>query len=130
MNRIQLACYALLASTFILATLFVSSVFFRAAAPANGDQPRQVASLFENEAVGAMVINRGLVNVLTAQGVGSDDFIYVLDNKNERLFAYAPDQRGNIKTDLIAALDVKKVMDAYMQKYGQADAGDNRRPGR
>lgn len=111
MTRIHLACYALIASAFVLAALVFSA--------AGRQFDRGPASILDSEALGGMVVSKNLTTVLTAEGVGgSDDFVYILDNKNERLLCYAPSQQGKDTLDLFAGIDVGAEMEKVMKAFG------------
>jgi hypothetical protein len=113
-----MACYALIASAFVLGTLVVSAA---------GQRFDQGPAIFESEALGGMVINKNLTTILTAKGAGTDGLVYVLDNKNERLLCYAPSQTGKDTLDLFATMDVGGRMRQLSEAFGGGDGGGGRR---
>lgn len=120
MNRITMACYALIASAIVLTAMVA------AAASATFSQDTSArSSLLEAEALGGMVVSRDGATMLTAEGAGSDDFVYVM--QGGRLLCYAPSQRGRQNLEPFAVMDVDKQVELYLKKAGQDDG--NRRPG-
>ena len=75
MNSIQVACYALLASAFVLAaTLAVA-----------------LGNRYENQAQAAMVIARENFTIMTARTREQEEALFVLDDANARLLIYRLD---------------------------------------
>ena len=77
MNRLQLACYCLIASAVVLTGLLLSST--------GRILPRAEAEL---------VINKGNLTVLTARSASDEEAMFVLDNVTQRLLVYTLDLRG------------------------------------
>lgn len=119
MTRIQLSCYALIASAVVLSAMVVGAAdrLFARESP-------QSTALLESQAFGGMVVNRDSTTMLTAEGVGTDDFVYVLER--DRLLCYSPSQRGRDILELFAAIDVSERIRLGMQKFGGADNGRGR----
>lgn len=78
MQPIQIACYSLVASAFLLAGLLVFSL---------GGQ-------LENEANANLVISRDTFTLMTAQTRQGEEALFVLDNKSARLLIYRLEMRG------------------------------------
>jgi hypothetical protein len=111
MTRTQLACYALTASAIILAALIVV----------------QVVPRLESPALGQYVLTEDNITLLTTQGIGGNDYIYMLDKRNERLVAYT--QRANGEIERIGLVDLREQFSQGYRRFG-GDQGGNRRPGR
>ncbi len=111
MTRTQLACYALTASAFILAALIVV----------------QVVPRLESPALGQYVLTEDNITLLTTQGIGGNDYIYMLDKRNERLVAYT--QRANGEIERIGLVDLREQFSQGYRRFG-GDQGGDRRPGR
>ena len=75
MNRIQMACYALLASAFVLAGLLFSMVQDRL--PAAKADP--------------MVVARDNFSLMTARTSAQEESLFLLDNQNQRIIVYRVD---------------------------------------
>ncbi len=75
MNRIQLACYGLIASAFVLTAILLV----------------QLDARFTSEADAALVIARENFTLLTARTRQNEEALFVLDNANERLLIYRLD---------------------------------------
>ncbi len=99
MNRIQTACYCLLASAFILTGMLVV----------------RTAGLWESTAQAEMVDSKGAATVLTAEVNNKTEALFVLDSKNETLLAYQfdPNRKQNI---LLAKMDLKATIEAGLPK--------------
>jgi hypothetical protein len=69
MSRIQVACYSLIASAFLLAGLLITQV-----------EP--------NSARGAMVVSEQSFAMMTAQTRPGEEGLFVLDNNTGRLLIY------------------------------------------
>lgn len=82
MNRIQLACYSLIASAFVLSALLVVQI-----------QNRQIA--LDQKAEAAMVINRDTFTIMTAITRKDEEALFVLDNQTQRLMVFKLDQEKN-----------------------------------
>jgi hypothetical protein len=72
MNRIQFACYGLIASAFVLGGLLLVTAQQRLAT-----------------AEGALVVSRDTFTMLTSQARQGDDALFVLDSVNEKLLIYS-----------------------------------------
>jgi len=105
MTRKNLACYVLIASAFVLGGLLTLKVAERIDSPAHAE----------------MVINKDIFTVLTTEGIGGEDFMYMLDNKNERLLCYATDARGRI--ELYAALNVAEWVKRGLAEWERSTGG-------
>jgi len=105
MTRKTLACYALIASAFVLGGLLTLKVAEKIETPARAD----------------MVVNKDIFTVLTTEGIGGGDFIYALDNKNERLLCYNTDARGRI--ELYAALNVAEWVQRGLAEWERSTGG-------
>ena len=105
MTRIALACYALIASAMLLTGILLV----------------QASDHLESKAHAEMVVNKGIYTVLTAKGITNEEYLYLLDNKNEKLLAYAQDSRGRIK--LFGAIDIG---DEFAKGLKAAGADDRR----
>ncbi len=92
MNNIQIACYSLVASAFLLAGLLIFSI---------GGQ-------LENEAEASMVISRDAFTLMTAQTRSNEEALWVLDNRSARLLIYRLELRGAKKgrLELSANIDL------------------------
>jgi len=77
MNRIQLACYTLIASAFILSGLLIS----------------RVGSPLDNQAYGNLVIDRENFTLLVAQSANDRQSLFILDGNRGRLNIYTPEVR-------------------------------------
>jgi len=109
MTRTQTACYALIASAFVLAAMLVAGVSRHADTQANAD----------------VVVTKNVYTFLSANGVNDgEDFIYVLDNKNERLLCYWHNPRGRI--ELFGTTDISEAIQLYLKNAAKNDPG--RRP--
>ena len=80
MNRIQLACYSLIASAFVLAALLMVQI-----------QHRQLT--IEQQADAAMVINRDTFTIMTAQTKDDEEALFVLDNLSQKLMVFKYDEK-------------------------------------
>ena len=82
MNRIELACYSLIASAFILSALLIYNLQTRMDAQANA----------------GVVLNRDNVTLLTARVRGGtnkpDEALFVLSNLQQRIVVYRVDEKG------------------------------------
>jgi hypothetical protein len=108
MSRTQTACFALLASAFVLAAMLVAGITRHADTTANAD----------------VVITKNVYTFLSANGVNTgEDFIYLLDNKNERLLCYWHNPRGRI--ELYGTLDVANDIQAFIKTL-EKRGGDRR----
>lgn len=72
MNKTQNACYALIASAFVLAGLLIF----------------QLGSQHANEANAGMVITEGSFSLMTAQTRGNEEALFVLENSSAILLVY------------------------------------------
>lgn len=80
MNRTQTACFALLASAFLLAGVLIVRIDQKSA---------------DNQAMAAgQVISQPSFTLMTAQTRGAqgneEESLFILDNNNDRLLVYAP----------------------------------------
>lgn len=72
MNRTQTACYALIASAFILAGLLIF----------------QLGTQHQNEANAGMVIAEGSFSIMTARTRTDEESLFVLENNSGILLVY------------------------------------------
>jgi len=105
MKRLTLATSFLIASAFVLGALLTV----------------EIAQKMESPAHAEMVVNKDLYTVLTAPGIGGSDFLYMLDNKNERLLCYRSDPRGRV--ELYAALNVTESIKQGLAAWEKSRGG-------
>lgn len=92
MNRIQLACYCLLASAFVLAALLVVNLDGQLASPAHA----------------AMAVQTNNATFITAQTREGEEALFVLDNLNNRLLIYTTNVgRGQI--ELVGGISLNQL---------------------
>jgi hypothetical protein len=108
MNRIQYACFALIASAFVLAGLLLVQL--------NG---RMIQSAHAGTA-----ILRDNLTVVTAQSRDGEDALFVLDSISERLMIYRL-EAGRKRLELVGAANLADVF-AQVPTAGGAGAGDRR----
>ncbi|MEX0653588.1 MAG: hypothetical protein WDZ31_06385 [Phycisphaeraceae bacterium] len=108
MNRIQLACFSLVASAFLLAGLLVVQL---------GD--RHDAGL-SSAAYGGQVIARENFTLLTATTREDEEALFVLENSSGRLVIYRLDPARN-ELQLAGGADMNRV-------FGQRGGGNNPQP--
>jgi hypothetical protein len=106
MNRITIACYAMIASAFVLAGLLTV----------------QIASHTESAAHAEMVVAKGDLTILSTQGVNQDEYVYILDHRSQKLLMYSQTARGDIEP--LGFLDLGQE---FSQRYA---AEANTRKGR
>ncbi|QDU34882.1 hypothetical protein KS4_29580 [Poriferisphaera corsica] len=112
MNRTQLACYTLLASTFILTAILVVVL--------------TNSSAFQNTAEADVSITKRNVTYLTAQIRNGEDGLFVLDGPTGKLAIYRTDsQRKNI--ELLHREDVNELFAQAMQGRESTDDADTPR---
>ncbi|MFA7237349.1 MAG: hypothetical protein WC058_10835 [Phycisphaeraceae bacterium] len=110
MNRITIACYAMIASCFVLAGLLTV----------------QIAQHAESVANAEMVIAKGDLSILSTQGVNQDEYVYVLDHRSQKMLMYSQTARGDIEP--LGFLDVGQE---FAQRYAAgAGTGGNTRKSR
>jgi predicted methyltransferase len=109
MNRIQLACYGLLASAFILSSLCLF----------------QASRIADNRAHAEMVVNKGFVTMVSTAYRTDSEIIYVLDSKSEMLAAYMLEP--NKKVIELMPGGVVNLGRAF-EMLGNAAAGGGKRP--
>lgn len=105
MNRITIACYAMIASACVLAGLLTV----------------QIARHAESSAQAEMVVPKGDLTILSTQGVNQDEYVYIFDARSEKLIMYVQTARGDIEPK--GGLDVG---DTFAQYYGQGNTGGRR----
>lgn len=108
MNRIQYACFALIASAFVLAGMLVSQMGSRLVQPA-----------YAGEA-----ILRDNLSTVTAQAREGEDALFVLDSISERLMIYRL-EAGKKRLELAASVNLAELFAG-----GGGNAADDRRGGR
>ncbi len=79
MSRIQLACYGLIGSAFVLAALLVVQMESKRVLP---------------EASADQVISRANLTIMTARTSTQDESLFVLDNATQRLLIYQTKLQG------------------------------------
>lgn len=89
MKRIEIACYALIASAFVLGGLLVSSL----------------QGKFEPQAQAELVIHRENLTLMTAQTRSSEEALFVMDNVSGKLLIYTLDL-GRRRLELAGAADI------------------------
>jgi len=104
MNRIETACYGLIASAFVLAGLLIAQV-----------------STMPNTAQAEMVITRDNFTVLTAKTRDGEESLFLINNATNRLLIYTLDLPGN-QLELTGGADLAEVFNR--------GAGGNSRGGR
>ncbi len=93
MNRIELACIALLASAMVLGGLVLHQL-----------------SKTESRADAALVIAKDDFIMMTAQSSRNEESLFVLDNRNENLLIYVVELRGTRgRMELKNYVDLKKL---------------------
>ena len=81
MNRVQTACYCLLASAFIIGALVLV----------------QSNRLIDTRAHAEMLVNKGFVTMVSTQSFQQDaELVYVLESKSEVLMVYTLDPNRRI----------------------------------
>lgn len=110
MNRTQLACYSLIGSAFVLGAMLIAVASQR----------------YEKTAQADMIVQQGVFTLLSATGVNAnEEFIYMLDSRNERLLAYVQDPRGRI--ELYASLDIGDEIEKGIKASGGGGGTTGRR---
>ena len=92
MNRIQLACYSLTASAFVLAALLLVGVRGSLTQPAMGDQ----------------LLSQGSITLMTASAGSGEEALFVLDSINEKLLIYRLDV-GKSQLELAGSLNIVQL---------------------
>ena len=95
MTRIQMACYCLIASAFVLAALLVVSGAPRLATVAEG----------------AMVISRDNFTLMTAKTRSNEEALFLVDNTSQRLLIYRLNLPRN-QLELVGGGDLSKIFAA------------------
>jgi len=111
MKQTSLACYALLASAFILAGLLVFSI---------SDQ-------LESEAEARMVISEPAFTLMTSQTRENEEALWVLDNRAAIILIYRMELRGADKGRLELAAAVNLRGDNLFGGGGAAAGGGGAR---
>lgn len=107
MDRIPYACYALIASAFVLSGLILTQLSGRVVQPAHAGE----------------AILRDNLTVVTAQSRDGEDALYVLDSVTERLMVYRLDVAKK-RLELAAMTDLAQVF--AQVPAGAGDAGGRR----
>ncbi len=108
MKRTETACYALLASAFLLTGMLISDLNQRGGVLPSADA--------------AMVISRGDLTLMTAKTKNDEEALFVLDNYSKRLSIFTVDM-GKKRMEL--ALSPIKL--SVLFKSGKDDDDDDRR---
>jgi hypothetical protein len=106
MQRIQFACYLLLASAFMLGGILLV----------------QAERKLTPKAYGEMVVNRDNLTVMTTRTSPNEEALFVLDNLNEKLLIYEAQLRRK-RINFVQMLDLK----AIQPNGGSGDRRGNRR---
>ena len=107
MNRTELACYALIASAFILGALVL----------VHADR------LADNAAYAEMVVHKDQYTVLSSQIDAAREVVYILDSRTERLNAYALNPTTKV-VELLDSMDVaEQVAQVLKQVAGPGGRG-------
>ena len=93
MTRIETACYALLASAFVLGGLLLYSA----------------GGIFEQKAQAEMVIAQQSFSLMTAQTREGEEALFVLDNSTGALIVYRLNV-GRKRLELATAIDLNQVL--------------------
>ena len=107
MNRTELACCCLAASAAVLAGLVLTQMN-TLAAPAEA----------------ALVINRDNLTLMTAQTRSSEDGLFILDNRSQRLLVYTTDAARK-RLNLVGNLN---LVEAFENAFGGGGGRDRRNP--
>lgn len=103
MNRIQLACYGLMASAFLLAgALFV-----------------QIQERWTSPAWAELAVNKGSVTLMTARTRPDEEALFVLDNYTQKLLVYRVDL-GHKDLELSGAYELPTL---FRQAGATAEVG-------
>ena len=116
MSRIQLACYGLIGSAFVLAALLVVQMESKRVLP---------------EASADQVISRGNLTIMTARTSAQDESLFVLDNSSQRLLIYQTKLAGRGgKIDFVDNISLKQLFASGGAAGAPAPAGTGvrRRP--
>jgi hypothetical protein len=105
MNRIQTACYSLIASAFILAGLLIVQL-----------------SHTPNTAEAAMVITRDNFTLLTAKTRSGEESLFIINNITNRLLIYSLDI-GRNRMELAGGADLAEL-------FSRGAGGGGTTPGR
>ncbi|MEZ6193089.1 MAG: hypothetical protein R3C45_17595 [Phycisphaerales bacterium] len=103
MNRIETACFGLIASAFILAGLLIV----------------QLAST-PNTAEASLVITRDNFTLLTARTKNGEESLFIINNVTSRLLIYSLDLPGK-SMELVGGADLKNLF------VGGSSGGDDGR---
>ena len=109
MNRIMIACYALIASAFVLAGLLTV----------------QIADHVQSAAHAEMVVEKGDLTLLSTQGVNQDEYVYIMDHRSQKMIMYSQTPRGDI-----VPLGFMDVGQEFARRYAAAGSGRHRRRSR
>ncbi|WP_428388548.1 hypothetical protein [Mucisphaera sp.] len=101
----QLACYALIASAFVLAGLLLT-------------HGREGLAALDNTADAALLVNRDDITLMTAQTRSGEESLFVLDNRTERLFVYRLDVNRN-RMIPAAVLNLTELFSTPSEQGGQ-----------
>jgi hypothetical protein len=107
MNRIQLACYGLLTSAFVLSGILMSMLPSRLEPRADAD---------------SLVISRDNFTIMTAKTRANEESLFVLENTSQKLIVYSVDL-GKKRMEVAGIGDLAKV-------FGTQAGQRNDRPGR
>ncbi len=125
MTRVETATYALLASAFVLGALVMHTAMSNDAGSIGAERAALLSQLpFESTASADFVVTKNIYTVLSAQGISNEDFLYVLDNRNQRLMCYRHDPSGRI--ELFASINVAENVQRAMQTAGGGGGGGGR----
>ena len=100
MKPVQLACYLMMASAFVLGAVLLM----------------QADRHLQPQAHAEMVIDKGLFTVLSTPGNSNQEYTYVLNNRSSILVAYELTPSKNL--EVVGTLDVGKAIQKIRQRLG------------
>ncbi|MCE9589624.1 MAG: hypothetical protein K8S99_03775 [Planctomycetes bacterium] len=107
MNRIQLACYGLTASAFVLAGLLLSAIPGRFEETANAVP---------------MVVNRDNITAMTARARVNEDALFLIENNSQKLVIYTLNLTKR-RLELAAKIDLNQMFGAPRSGGGEGPGG-------
>lgn len=114
MNRTNLACFALLASAFVLAAILFVQM-----------QSHSILS----EAQASMVVNDAPVSAMTLKSRNGEDVLCVLENTSQRLLIYRTDLARN-QLRLVQNVDLSQIFGNIAPGRGGVGGGTGGRTSR
>jgi hypothetical protein len=110
MNRTTLACYSLLASAFVLASILFVQL-----------QSHSILS----EAQASMVINDAPVSAMTLKTRNGEEVLCILENTSQRLLIYRTDLTRN-QLRLVQNVDLSRIFGNIAPDRGSVGGGGGR----